>query len=320
MRFTSRLYVSLAAVFCLQASVQANPIAEHYRDFQLTRETGDVSYVIDIDNDSLLLTDRDGLYTNGMKFSAQSVRRQASGVHVAGWHIGHDTYTPTDIKILPDQIAPNERPYAAWLYGGVYSQHHRADGTYSKLGVDVGCLGPCAGGRSIQTAMHRLLGDPVPEGWARQIRNEVGVVLSAEMAPWQGRLGHYFDVTPHVNGRLGNIFSDVGGGVTARLGRVNLFPQDDALFAYLRVQMKHVFHDATLEGGYFGSKSRHPHTVAPKRNVGEIELGANWKQGDYGVRMSIVRRTNTVREMANSVGAQSFLRLQFIYAPSRSAR
>jgi lipid A 3-O-deacylase len=49
--------------------------------------------------------------------------------------------------------------------------------------------------------------------------------------------------------------------------------------------------------------------------VGEAELGMAWNSAPYAISVSIVRRSNEIRDLSNAIGAQNFARLQFSYSP-----
>lgn len=144
---------------------------------------------------------------------------------------GHNLYTPSDIRLASAQVAAGERPYAAWAYIGFHRELHASDGRYWRYGLDIGCIGPCAQGRQLQTWIHRnITHSPLPQGWDAQIRNEFGAVARFEYARriWQASLstlgmpvfGVPFsaDARPHVNAGLGNLQAYAGAGVTLRAG------------------------------------------------------------------------------------------------------
>lgn len=272
-----------------------------------------MTHVVDIDNDSLLLQRDDGLYTSGMRYTQRYTLGNASEATAFGWRIGQELYTASDIKLPPALIMPSDHPYAGWLYGGIYKETHHANGTHRKFGIDIGCLGPCAGGKWTQTNLHRLLNQRLPQGWSRQVKNEAGVVLHADVAPVRWKPGSSVDITPNLHGRFGNIFTDVGAGLTVRAGRLNQLPDQSTLHAYLRVDGRAVGYNATMQGGYFSKNNLH--TVAPKRFVGEAEVGIAWNSAPYAANIGIVRRGNEVRDLPNSLGTQDFVRLQISYAP-----
>jgi len=304
----------VGALFVMGARVgHANPLTNFFDDYRLARENGKTTHSLGIDNDTLLLNRNDGFYTSGLRYTQTSTLQQDGQASVYGWHIGQELYTPSDIKLPPALISARDHPYAGWLSGGFFKEVHKDDGTHYRLGVDLGCLGPCAGGRWTQTNFHRLIDQPLPQGWSRQVKNEIGVVLHGEIAPVRWHAGDAFDLTPSLRGRFGNIFTDVGAGLTARAGRLNVLPNQSAFYGFLRANVNLVAYNATLQGGYFSDNN--PHTVDPKRVVGEAEIGLAWAGGPYGARIGLVRRGNEIKDLPNSVGAQNYVRMEFSYTP-----
>lgn len=116
-----------------------------------------------------------------MRSSRQSRLPQAGGGTIYGWRIGQNLYTASDIKLPPDEVYPPNHQFAGWLYGGVFRIREASDGRSLGIGIDIGCLGPCAGGLPTQNGFHRLLRQPLAQGWSRQVRNEPGVILHAEL-------------------------------------------------------------------------------------------------------------------------------------------
>jgi lipid A 3-O-deacylase len=295
------------------ASVYAETPGGLLADYQKVSAEGRTVHVLDIDNDSLLLNKNDGFYTSGIRYTQLHTIDTAAGAKTYGWRVGQEIYTASDIKLPPELVGPPNHPYAAWLFGGFFKDISRRDGSYTRLGFDIGCLGPCAGGESTQTAFHRILNQPEPQGWSKQVRNEVGVILYGEYAPVRWNFGPSVDVTPNVHGRFGNIMTDAGIGVMARAGQLNLLPNQSTLHAFIRSYINVVGYNATLQGGYFSKNN--PHTVEPERWVGAAEIGVAWNKGPHGFRVSLVRHSNEIRDLPQSIGSQNFVRLQFSYAP-----
>lgn len=134
--------------------------------------------------------------------------------------LGQNLYTPEDIDT---RIAdPDDRPYAAWLYGSV-GLVTTTDQHVDEVEVTLGVVGPEALGEQTQKFIHENISDsPVPEGWDSQLDFEPGVVLSwqrrfPEMAA--GQIGDlYVRAVPNVNVSLGNIYTYAGTGVSFTLG------------------------------------------------------------------------------------------------------
>ncbi len=161
--------------------------------------------------------------------------------------------------------------------------------------------------------MHNLINQPLPQAWSTQLRNEPGIVLHGAWAPWRWTPTRGFDLTPSVHGRFGNIFTDAGATVLMRAGRLNLIPQQPALYGFLRADARVVGYNATLQGGYFSDNNAR--TVAPRRGVGEIEAGVAWQGERFGVLASVVRRSNEVAGLPGSRGAQNFAKVQVVLRP-----
>jgi hypothetical protein len=304
--------VLLACTLGAPAFAFAGPFGDLFTDYDRVVREGKGSHTVDIDNDSLLLKRDDGFYTSGMQYTRSHTLRETQAT-TYGWRIGQQQYTASDIKLPPALVGPPDHPYAGWLYGGFFKEVEQADGSHLRLGIDVGCIGPCAGGEWLQSHFHRLIDQPQPQGWSKQVRNEFGVVLYGDWAPLRWTPARNVDITPAVNGRFGNIFTDVGVGATLRAGRLPTLASPSTLHAFLRTDVHAVGYNATLQGGYFSSGN--PHTVAPKRIVGEAEAGVAWNRGAFALRAGIVRRSNEIRDLPNSVGAQNYVRLQISYTP-----
>ena len=150
-----------------------------------------------------------------------------------GLSIGQNIYTPSDT--FTSQPIYNDRPYAAWLYASFALQY-----TYKRfdektrtlepvrldtLQLDLGVIGPAAGGEFVQNNFHRLIGVAQANGWANQLHNEPTIGLGFERR-WRTARAVVIedpklevDFIPRIGAALGNvaIYGDVGG--TARIGK-----------------------------------------------------------------------------------------------------
>ena len=129
-------------------------------------------------------------------------------------------YTPADIdRSDPD---PNDRPYAGWLYGEV-SITSQTKERLDRAALSLGVVGPLSGAGFTQRRWHELFGWSQPQGWDHQLRNEPALNLMVDhqwryydrLTDW----GFGADVTPHVGGALGNVFTYAGVGATFRIGK-----------------------------------------------------------------------------------------------------
>ncbi|MEK0428112.1 MAG: hypothetical protein RL001_639 [Pseudomonadota bacterium] len=275
-------------------------------------ERGRVSTVVDIDNDTLLLTGSDRFYTSGLRLSRNYRLPSDDGWESMGWRMGQQLYTASSIRRLPEELAALDHPYAGWLYAGLAYRRESSDGSEIAYGLDIGCLGPCAGGEWSQKNLHRALHQPRPAAWSTQIGTEAGAVVMVGARGPYWTLGPQMDLRPGLAARLGNIFTDLSAEATLRAGQLRGDFQGGGSYTFFRLAARAVAHDATLQGGWFtGTDAR---TVSPKRLTGEAELGVQWQSPEWSLRISVIRRSNEIKGLSESLGQQDFLRLSIAFA------
>ncbi len=188
------------------------------------------------ENDLYATDNRDRHYTNGLRLGWMSgdddvpawarsladdlplLDRGAS--HRIGWTLAQSMFTPQNKAAAAPVL--NDRPYAAWLYGGLKLQTESTS-RLDTIELDLGVVGPDALGRQAQNDVHQLIGASAANGWPNQIKNEPGIDLLAERL-WRIPLtttaddGLGADVVPDAVGSLGNVFTYAGGGVMVRFG------------------------------------------------------------------------------------------------------
>jgi hypothetical protein len=150
-----------------------------------------------------------------------------------GISVGQNLYTPADT----DAYGPiyNDRPYAAWLYASfalqqTYKRHdpktnRQEPVRLDTLQLDLGLVGPAAGGEFVQNNFHKLIGVPTANGWANQLYNEPTFGLTFERR-W--RTGHgvifenpkfEYDLVPRLGASVGNAATYASVGGTLRIGK-----------------------------------------------------------------------------------------------------
>lgn len=145
--------------------------------------------------------------------------------------IGQNFYTPQDISV--EQLQPNDRPYAGYLYYSwivsartdTHWDFHLSRPFQNVLELQVGFVGPPALGEEVQSAVHELIDDEDPMGWDNQLDFEPTVEL---VYTWRRKLGgSRFDLVPHATAGLGNVSVHGGLGATVRAGyNISDFPAD----------------------------------------------------------------------------------------------
>jgi lipid A 3-O-deacylase len=281
-------------------------------EYQQVLAHGRTQMILDIENDSLLLKKDDGFYTSGNHLILSKTLHMPTQSISYGWHFGQDLYTASDINLKPAQISPVDHPYAGLIYTGVFRELQNRDGSGLRLGLDLACLGPCAGGEWTQTNLHQALNQPLPQAWSTQLQQEWGLVLNAELAPARWNLVQDMDLASRFKVRVGNIFTDARSELLWRYGRLNEMREDKASFVFARAELRVSAYNATLQGGYFNKQTL---AMYPRRVIPELEIGYQYRGDAWGFYASVIRRGSEIKELSNAKAAQNFAKIQFIYAP-----
>lgn len=194
-------------------------------------------FTISIENDFFGSgADRD--YTNGIRFTYFNVGTDQprlmywldeviptfdiNKTSTTYYSFGQNLYTPHDIAT--SEYIPNDRPYAAFLYGSAgmstITGNHMDD-----VELTLGVVGPAALGREVQREFHRLKGVQLPNGWSHQLHNEPGIIVSWERSYpqyYSARIGDSVSTgfTPHYGITLGNVYTYANAGFN-----IDLTPQ-----------------------------------------------------------------------------------------------
>lgn len=224
--------VLAAAVAALSTAILATPAAAG-------------RFIIDEENDSIG-TFGDRHYTQGLRLGYLSDRIASGGAWntpfswlsgiapvFAGdasdrrvdFTAGQSMFTPANLRLVnPD---PTDRPYAGWLYAGagLMQQSALSAGNGHMLEdfeVQLGAVGPAALAHQMQDAVHDFISDHEALGWAYQIKNEPGIVVSYERK-WrlEHPLGDGFgvDFIPAVGASVGNVLTYGEAGAMMRFGQ-----------------------------------------------------------------------------------------------------
>ncbi len=128
-------------------------------------------------------------------------------------------FTPSNTQLSPPN--PRDRPYAGLLLGNM-ALVHDTDRARSVLDLELGVIGPGAGGEEITTAFHHLLGQQSDRGWGSQLPNQPVAELLASRV-WRLPVANAgpleFDALPTLTAGLGTwrVYGLAGGDV--RMGQ-----------------------------------------------------------------------------------------------------
>jgi len=132
------------------------------------------------------------------------------------YSVGHNLYTPSDITVAANQ--PNDRPWAAFLYGSAgltsITKNH-----VDSLEATVGVVGPAALGEQVQKFVHsHISGSDTPRGWRHQLKNEPALMLSWERSfPERYSLetfGWRSSAVPYIGATVGNVYTYASVGTS----------------------------------------------------------------------------------------------------------
>lgn len=189
-----------------------------------------------------------------------------------GLALRYDGFTP--LRIQDPFIRVGDRPYAAYLYASFFrvsnqpTRHQRLT-----TGLEIGFIGPAAGGKELQTTIHRVTGNAAPRGWEHQIRNApvVGYRVAVEQ---QLAAASRLEVLGSAEASLGTLHTYAGTGLRVRAGRFSPYfanlgvaapgrPGDLRswqLYGQGTLEGRLIGYDATLQGGAFTNND--PYTLA----------------------------------------------------------
>ncbi len=186
--------------------------------------------------------------------------------------LSQSMYTPNDIS--EPELIENDRPYAGTMLWHSKIRHF-ANNRANSLGLILGVAGPASLAEQSQTIVHEMIGARTPEGWDNQISNEL--VFRVEAEHIERFYDHSFtdstsiDVSSYSEAGFGNLRSDIGTGLTFRVG--NLLDETYAAInpfnsqavsvltrkttnqfywqLFTSVYAGYVFNDITLDGNTF---------------------------------------------------------------------
>ncbi|WP_284943963.1 lipid A deacylase LpxR family protein [Acidisoma cladoniae] len=195
-------------------------------------------YTVRVENDTVANTDR--YYTSGIQagwtgptglvptFLANAGHAVLGvGDQRVSIDISQSLYTPSDTQIRPPD--PHDRPYAAVLVvTGQLIQD--TDLTRTRIGAQLGVLGPDAGGELVQNSFHTIIGDTENKGWGYQLDNRPIVnffadrtwripVVNLVSLPFIAPSPVGIDILPDATAFVGTEMIYAQAGATLRIGQ-----------------------------------------------------------------------------------------------------
>lgn len=191
-------------------------------------------------------SDNDRHYTNGAGFSI--AYRPEWAERLAEVMPGRDAFGPartaagftaaqlifTPENLMAQRPLPDDRPYAGYLYGGVFWQRATdvgpyQDATVDHVQLDLGIVGPSSRAEDIQEFIHRHFEGDDPMGWDNQLDDEPTIQFWLRKR-WRLDMGSVdldglgdagalrAQLIPYAELAVGTVYRHVEGGALVRLG------------------------------------------------------------------------------------------------------
>ena len=227
-----------------------------------------------------------------------------------GVRVRYDGFTP--LRIQDPFIRLGDRPYASYIYATLF--HSRTSNAARRTaGLQLGVIGPAAGAKGFQTAIHRWIDAPTPRGWDFQVRNDV--VLGYEIGEERQLLTvgqGLVEVIGTARAALSTLRTVAGGGLVVRAGWsdpyfstvLGVSPRGAraagrrAVQVYTegRAEAQAIGYDATMQGGLLHRTS--PYTLpasAVRRVVGQATGALVLAAGGISTRLAATWVTPEIR-------------------------
>lgn len=283
------------------------------------------TFIFEGENDAIaLFSGSDEHYTNGVRFfglrhpdfaprwvdrfsdwfCGWACRQVPLTANSFGFAFGQNIYTPDDISI--PELIPEDRPYAGWLYAALLLQI--TDDALTRqhaFELQLGVIGPEAGGEWVQSKVHELIDDEPPLGWDNQLPSEPGInfIYRYRRSLWRESSKRHFDVVPHFGGALGTVMVMANAGATVRAGwNISGFPQTEIpttaestglerkkweFYVFAGVDGRAVAHNIFLDGTVFHDS----HSVDKEDFVYDLRAGFSLRYKSWRFHYAFVRRS-----------------------------
>jgi len=276
-------FISLILLFFFQqAAAQAIDNTESYRQMNSQK------YIrVFYEND--FFTASDEYYTQGIQIEFAHPRIKnyflskmlwlpgvKSSIH--GIALQTEGYTP--VYIDRSEIQSGDRPFASSIlfktfsYGSDSAKQIRVATTLS-----IGVVGPAAGGKEIQTTIHKWINYTLPLGWHNQISNDI--ILNYQVNFNKGLIQNkYLLIMADGSARAGTYSTRLRTGFTVMIGNFDSPFLNIAsgkkwkYYIYNQPQVNFIGFDASLQGGFFNRSSVY---TIPNKDLARITF-----QNRYG--------------------------------------
>jgi hypothetical protein len=274
---------------------------------------GQTSYTYEIgiisDNDAYLFLALDRYYTNGLMVYFSFVPKEYSDkLHnkIIEFRVGQQIYNPFQAYVPWRERV--DRPFAGYLFLEAGISRFYKNESMLKTELQIGILGPSAGGEEVQTFYHRIFNLYGVEGWDYQIHDAFGMNLNLSyMKSFRYFFNRHTDLNFYSGLKAGTVNTELIAGLLTRASIYTLHPicnssctgsgisRDNKssnakeLFLYFRPLLSFVIYDAAIQGGMFSDSSPITYAVMPIRL--NLELGIRGSFKNLTAAYSVIYQT-----------------------------
>lgn len=259
------------------------------------------------ENDLFARTDR--YYTQGFQIgSNRFIRTECYRKLNYHLELGQSVYTPSTIK--SDTIIDSDRPYAATLSAKLERIYVVSNGFSWCLGGELGIIGPNAGGKQMQTGIHKATNNFLPLGWEHQINDGL---IADFFCKFEKRLIHVdssFQLVTGVSGRVGTFRTN--GNLTLKMIFGN--QKTSWIHGYLQNRLSTIFYDGSLQGTLISSKSEFTLTSNQINHfVYQGEIGLMFQFRRVGLAVNYCFQTKTFMNQFSNFHAWGGVQVTYKY-------
>ena len=228
--------------------------------------------------------------------------------YAISYGLSQSMYTPSEIE--EPELIEDDRPYAGTLLWHAKIRNF-ANNRANSIGLILGIAGPASLAEQSQTIIHEAIGATTPEGWDNQINNELVFRVSGEhierFYDYKFSESVSFDSSSYSKAGFGNLRSDVGTGLTFRVGNLldesyaginpinsrslNLLTTKTGKKLYWQVfasvYANYIFNDITLDGNTFSDS----HSVELINGQASVSGGLYLMYDKWGMAFATNRGT-----------------------------
>lgn len=274
-------------------------------------------FLFTTENDAFLFQVKDAYYTNGVFLNLRIADTSSRQKKIHSFEIGQKIFTPVSKKAETGNEI--DRPYCGYLFVGYTQLNSFRNDALLQWGANLGIVGNASLGEALQNSYHELFGFKRFEGWKYQVRNAVGIDLTASYAQTLFNFQDILKVVPVAEASLGTQFTHAKAGAFLCIGafennnRSVLFNTRTStgyaapkkkmeLFMYVYPSVLIQAYNASLQGGLF-NKGNGAILADPETWLLEHRFGIGFANSRFSSRIELIHQS---KEATSQLQAQNY--------------